>query len=54
MGDPHRAVAGVGHGIIEDRRLDLRRHPVGMRSLGAGQPVEQALGAIGLKVAQIS
>jgi hypothetical protein len=28
LGDPHRAVAGVGQGMIEDRRLDLRRHPV--------------------------
>ena len=51
LGDPHRAVAGVGEGMIEDRRLDLGSHPVGVRPLGTGQAVEQPLGAIGLKVA---
>ena len=51
LGDPHRAVAGVGEGMIEDRRLDLCRHPVGVRPLDAGQTVEQPIGPVGLKVA---
>jgi hypothetical protein len=51
LSDPHRAVAGVGQGMIEDRRLDLGRHPIGVRSPGPGQLVEQPVGAVGLKVA---
>jgi hypothetical protein len=51
LGDPHRAVTGVGQGMIEDRRLDLGGHSVGMRPLGAGRAVEQPIGAVGLKVA---
>ena len=51
LGDPHRAVAGVGEGMIEDRRLDLGRHSVGVRSPSTGQAVEQSIGAVGLKVA---
>ena len=51
LGNPHRAVAGVGEGMIEDRRLDLCRHPVGVRPLDAGQTVEQPIGPVGLKVA---
>jgi hypothetical protein len=31
--------------------LDLGGNPVGMRSSGAGKPVDQAFGAIGLEVA---
>ena len=44
-------MTGVGQGMIEDRRLDLGGHSVGMRPLGAGQAVEQPIGAVGLKVA---
>ena len=51
LGDPHRAVAGVGEGMIEDRRLDLGRHSVRVRSPSTGQAVEQSIGAVGLKVA---
>lgn len=49
--DPERAMAGMGEGVIEDRGLDLGRDPVRVRTLGAGQPVDQPLGAIGLEVA---
>jgi hypothetical protein len=31
--------------MVEDRRLDLGRHPVGVRAAGARQTVEQPLGA---------
>jgi len=50
LGDPHRAVAGVGERMVEDRRLDLGRHPVGVRPAGAGQPIDQPLGPLGLEV----
>ena len=50
LGDPHRAVAGVAQRVIEDRRLDLGRHPVGVGAAGAGQPVDQPLGTKGLEV----
>ena len=29
LGDSHRAMAGIGHRMVEDRCLDLGRHPVG-------------------------
>jgi hypothetical protein len=44
-------MARVRQGMIEDRRLDLGRHSVGVRPSGAGQEVEQPIGAVGLKVA---
>ncbi len=37
--------------MLEHGLLDLGRYPVGMRAPGAGQPVDQPLGAIGLEVA---
>ena len=49
--DADRAVAGMHQGVVEHGLLDLGRHPVGVRSLGAGQAVDQPLGAIGLEVA---
>lgn len=49
--DAQRAVAGMRQRMVEHGLLDLGRHPVGMRSPGAGQPVDQPLGAIGLEVA---
>lgn len=48
---PQRTVAGMFERMVEDRLLDLGRHPVRVRALGAGQPVEQPVGAIGLEVA---
>jgi hypothetical protein len=39
-------MAGVFQGMAENGHLD----PVGMRSLGAGQPVDQALCSIGLEI----
>ena len=50
LSDPQRAMAGMGERVVEDRLLDLGRHPVGVRAAGAGQPVEQPLGAVGLEV----
>jgi hypothetical protein len=41
---------GMGERVVEDRLLDRAAHPVGMRRAGAGDPVEQPVGAIGLKV----
>ena len=41
----------MGQGVVEDGGLDLGRDAVGMRPLGAGKPVDQALGAIGLEIA---
>jgi hypothetical protein len=41
---------GVGQGMIEDRCLDLRGHPIGVRPLGTEQAVEQPVGAVGLKI----
>lgn len=38
-------------GVIEDCLLDVLGHPVRMRSTGAGQTVDQALGAMSLEVA---
>jgi hypothetical protein len=51
VGDPHGAVAGMLQRVGQNRLLDLGRYPVGMRSPGAGQPVQQPLGTIGLEVA---
>jgi hypothetical protein len=50
LGDPHRPVAGMGKGVVEDRLLDRGADPVGVRRAGAGDPVEQALSAVGLEV----
>jgi hypothetical protein len=44
-------MTGMGQAVIEDRLLDVLGHPVGMRRAGAGDLVEQPLGAIGLEVA---
>jgi len=49
--DARRAVAGMGERVIEDGRLDLRGDAIGMRALGTGQPIDQAVGAVGLEVA---
>jgi hypothetical protein len=49
--NPQRAVAGMGERVVEHRLLDLGNHPVGVRRAGAGQAVEQAVGAVGLEVA---
>jgi len=49
--DPHRAVAGMGKRVSEHGLLDLGRHPIGVRSLGAGQAVDQPFGSVGLEVA---
>src|SRR5262245_11912444 len=51
IGDPQRAMAGMGQAMVEDRLLDVLPDPVGMRWAGAGDLVEQPLGAIGLEVA---
>jgi len=40
----------MGERVVEDRRLDLGRHPVGVRAAGAGQTIEQPVGAEGLEV----
>jgi hypothetical protein len=37
----HRAVAGMGQGVLQDRLLDRLRHAVGMRIARTGQPVDQ-------------
>tara|TARA_B100000676_G_C17994599_1_gene797004 strand:- start:1049 stop:1207 length:159 start_codon:yes stop_codon:yes gene_type:complete len=44
-------MAGVFKRVIENGLLDLLGHPVGMRSLGAGQSVDKPLRPIGLEVA---
>jgi hypothetical protein len=44
------AVARVIEGVGEDGILDLLADAVGVRTLGAGEPVEQPLGAVGLEV----
>ena len=49
--DAQRPVAGMGERVVEHRLLDLGGHPVGVRPLGAGQPVDQPIGPIGLEVA---
>ena len=49
--DPHRAVAGMRQRMVEHRLLDLGRAPGWDAALGAGQPVDQRLGAVGLEVA---
>ena len=51
VGHPHRAVGRVRQGVIEDRLLDLGRHPVRVGTLGPLHLVDQALGAEGLVVA---
>ena len=51
LGNPHRPVAGMFQGVVEDGLLDLGRYPVGMLASGAGQTVDQAVGAVGLEVA---
>lgn len=52
--DARRAVAGMGERVIQDRRLDLRCDAIGMRALGAGQPINQAVGASVWKLRRIS
>jgi hypothetical protein len=42
LGDPQGAVAGMLQTVVEDGLLDLGRHPVGVRTSGAGQPVDEA------------
>jgi hypothetical protein len=42
---------GMSQAVIEDRLLDVVGHSVGMRWPSAGDPVEQAFGAVGLEVA---
>jgi hypothetical protein len=44
-------MGGVLQGVVEDRLLDLRRQPIGMRLLRAFDLVDQALGTEGLIVA---
>ncbi len=51
MGDPQRAMAGMGKGVVEHRLLDLRWDPVRVRPARAGQPVDKPVGAVGLEVA---
>jgi hypothetical protein len=41
----------MGESVVEDRRLDLRCDAIGMRATGAGQPVDETIGAVGLEVA---
>lgn len=49
--DAWGAVAGMVEGVGEHRRLNLGRHPVGVRTSRAGQTIDQAIGAISLEVA---
>ena len=51
IGDPEGAMARMGQAMVEDRLLDVLADPVGMRWAGAGDLVEQPLGALGLEVA---
>ena len=51
LGHAQATVAGVLQAVIEDRLLDLRRHPVGVWAFGARQAVDQAVRPIGLIVA---
>lgn len=51
LGDPQRAMAGMGKGVVEHRLLDLRWDPVRVRPARAGQPVDKPVGAVGLEVA---
>jgi hypothetical protein len=44
-------MAGIGQGMVEDRRFDLRRHAVRVRPARAGRAVDQPLRAEGLEVA---
>ena len=37
--------------MVENGGLDLVCHPVGMRASGSRQPVDEAIGAIGMEVA---
>jgi hypothetical protein len=39
-----------GERVVEDRLLDLDRHPVGVRALGSRKPVDLTLGAVSLDV----
>ena len=41
----------MGQAVVEDRLLDLLADPVEVRVARAGDPVEQAVGAVGLEVA---
>jgi len=50
LGNAKAAFGGVLQRIIEDGFFDLRSQPVGVWPLGAGHPVEQALGPVGLEV----
>ena len=50
-GDPQGAVTGVGQAVVEDGLLDVLADPLGMRVAGTGDPVEQAVGTVGLEVA---
>jgi hypothetical protein len=51
VGDPQGAVAGMGQAMVEDRLLDVLADPIGVRVAGTGDPVEQAIGTVGLEVA---
>ena len=50
LGNAQGTVARMVEAVIQDRLLDFGRHPVGMRPPGAGQAIDQPLGAIGLIV----
>ena len=43
-------MGGMIEGMGEDRGLDLFRDPIGVRASGAGQPVDETVGPIGLIV----
>lgn len=48
---PHRAVAGMCQGVLQDRLLDRFGHAVGVRVARPGQPIDQPVRAVGLEVA---
>lgn len=49
-GDPQGAGTGVGQAMGEDGLLDVLADPVGVWIARSGDPVEQAVGAVGLEV----
>ncbi len=51
VGHPNRSMAGLGQRMVEDGLLDRLGQPIGMWATRAGQPIEQAGGAVGLEVA---
>jgi len=50
VGDAERAVAGMGECMVENRFFDILGHPIRMGHAGAGDLVEQSVGAVCLEV----